>query len=181
MKFNLAFIMLLLPVCLFAQPATSPYAGEEQREIKALAPQEIAGYRAGAGMGFAKAAELNHYPGPKHVMELAEKLALTPEQNAAVKESYNRMRQSAVQLGEQIIELEKALNDAFAAGDALPDRIKSLVTSIAELKGQLRFVHLRAHLEMREVLNQKQIQQYDQLRGYGSNTGGGHSGHEHHH
>ena len=108
-------------------------------------------------------------------------LALTPEQNAAVKESYDRMRQSAVQLGEQIIDQEKALNDAFAAGNVLPERVKELVTSIAELKGKLRFVHLQAHLEMRELLSPKQIQQYDQLRGYGSHIDGGHSGHKHQH
>jgi len=52
------------------------YAGQETRKIKALSEDQIQGYLAGSGMGLAMAAELNHYPGPKHVLELAEKLQL---------------------------------------------------------------------------------------------------------
>lgn len=40
-------------------------------ELQALTPEEVEQYRAGAGMGYAKAAELNHFPGPMHVLELA--------------------------------------------------------------------------------------------------------------
>ena len=49
-----------------------PYAGLEVRSIKALPEQQIADLRAGRGMGLALAAELNGYPGPMHVLELAE-------------------------------------------------------------------------------------------------------------
>jgi len=38
----------------------------------ALSVEQIEQYRAGAGMGYAKAAELNRYPGPMHVLELAD-------------------------------------------------------------------------------------------------------------
>lgn len=58
---------------------TSPYAGEEAREIKALSPSDIDGLIAGRGMGYAMAAELNGYPGPAHVLELAEQLELTAD------------------------------------------------------------------------------------------------------
>jgi hypothetical protein len=58
----------------------SPYASQESREIKSLSPQEASDLLAGKGMGFAKAAELNGYPGPAHVLELAAQLQLTPEQ-----------------------------------------------------------------------------------------------------
>jgi hypothetical protein len=58
----------------------SPYRGEEVRNIKALSEQEIEAYLSGQGMGYAKAAELNSYPGPKHVLELARELGLTPAQ-----------------------------------------------------------------------------------------------------
>ena len=58
----------------------SPYVGQESREIKALSPQEISDYLSGKGMGLAKAAELNGYPGPAHVLELAAQLDLTPVQ-----------------------------------------------------------------------------------------------------
>jgi hypothetical protein len=61
-----------------AQP--QPYAGQHQREIKALSADEIKQYLAGAGMGYAKSAELNHYPGPGHALELADKLGLSDGQ-----------------------------------------------------------------------------------------------------
>jgi hypothetical protein len=54
----------------------SPYAGDETREIKALSPQEVSDLLAGKGMGFAKTAELNGFPGPAHVLELASQLQL---------------------------------------------------------------------------------------------------------
>lgn len=33
-----------------------------------------------SGMGFAKAAELNRYPGPSHALELAERIGITEAQ-----------------------------------------------------------------------------------------------------
>lgn len=44
--------------------SAEPYAGQQSRDIKALSDEEMKGYLTGAGMGFAKAAELNRYPGP---------------------------------------------------------------------------------------------------------------------
>ena len=49
----------------------SPYAGQQTRAIKALSPEDLAGLLNGEGRGMAKAAELNGYPGPVHVLELA--------------------------------------------------------------------------------------------------------------
>ena len=36
-------------------------------DIKALSSEEVEQYLSGAGMGYAKAAELNRHPGPIHV------------------------------------------------------------------------------------------------------------------
>src|SRR3954453_5821878 len=57
-----------------AAAQTGPYAGMESRPIKTLSTTEIADYLSGKGMGFARAAELNHYPGPAHVLALASEL-----------------------------------------------------------------------------------------------------------
>jgi hypothetical protein len=54
-----------------------PYAGLEGRSIKALSEQQVADLRAGRGMSLALAAELNGYPGPMHVLELADSLDLS--------------------------------------------------------------------------------------------------------
>ena len=55
----------------------SPYVSETSREIKALSAEDISGYLQGQGMGFAKAAELNGFPGPKHVLDLSDELELS--------------------------------------------------------------------------------------------------------
>lgn len=60
--------------------ARSAYAGQADRAIEALSPERVRGLLAGGWMGLAKAAELNGLPGPKHVLDLAEPLVLTPDQ-----------------------------------------------------------------------------------------------------
>jgi hypothetical protein len=57
----------------------APYAGMQERPIKALSDQQLADLRAGRGGGLALAAELNGYPGPVHILELADQLNLSPE------------------------------------------------------------------------------------------------------
>ena len=59
-----------------------PYAGLEKRTIKALSEQQLAYLRAGRGISLALAAELNGYPGPKHVLEHADALNLAANQRA---------------------------------------------------------------------------------------------------
>ena len=57
-----------------AAHSQSPYAGMQARPIKALSSEQIADLKAGRGMGLALTAELNGYPGPAHLLELADKL-----------------------------------------------------------------------------------------------------------
>src|SRR2546429_5560010 len=76
-----------------ASQTPSPYAGQEQRAIKALSEQEIGDLKEGRGIGLAKAAELNSYPGPLHVLELAVQLGLTDEQRERTQTLYNAMRE----------------------------------------------------------------------------------------
>jgi hypothetical protein len=60
--------------------APSPYAGQERRSIKALSDNEVRDLAEGRGMGLARAAELNSFPGPMHVLELANELGLSEAQ-----------------------------------------------------------------------------------------------------
>lgn len=149
-----------------SQSSTSPYVGEETHDVKSLSAQEIEGYLQGRGMGFARPAELNSYPGPMHVLELAERLELNAAQRQAAQASFNRMRSAAVRIGKAYVEAEINLNRAFARHTTAENQIRKLVAAAARLQGELRLVHLRAHLEMRRVLNDKQIKRYNELRGY---------------
>ncbi len=72
-----------------------PYAGQQTRQIKALSASQIKDLRAGAGMGYAKVAELNGFPGPKHVLELDDSLRLTENQRSETERIFTRMRKHA--------------------------------------------------------------------------------------
>src|SRR6478735_3606385 len=86
--------------------AQTPYAGLEARPLKALSEQQIAELGAGRGMGLALAAELNGYPGPSHVLELADRLELTTDQRASIKALFDSMKAEALSLGARVIEQE---------------------------------------------------------------------------
>ena len=78
----LIYALLLASGSAFAQ---TPYAGMQNRPIKALSEQQVADLNAGRGIGMALAAELNGYPGPSHTLELADKLELSADQRPALK------------------------------------------------------------------------------------------------
>ena len=144
------------------------HAGQQGHEIKALSDSEIAGYLEGRGMGLAKAAELNGYPGPDHVLELAKQLGLSPQQRAKVERLKHSMKQAA-RLGYWLVRDERRLDLLFAEGQANDENITPLVQRIGSLEAEIRLVHLRAHIEIRRILSADQIKKYEQARGSAEN------------
>jgi Spy/CpxP family protein refolding chaperone len=154
------------------EPAPSghvhPYAGQEARAVKALSDDEIQGYLAGAGMGFAKAAELNGYPGPMHSLENAAALSLTTAQREALEALMLSHKQEARQLGADVVRLEKELDALFASRAATPVAIDAKVAQIAAANGRVRASHLKTHLKTAELLSAEQVERYNAARGYGA-------------
>lgn len=151
------------------------------RDIKSLSADEIRDLLAGKGMGLAKVAELNGYPGPAHVLELRAELGLTPEQQAQTEALFATMEADAQALGRELVERERALDRLFAAREISPAVLSDALTHIGTLQGRLRNVHLRAHLDQTRILMPEQAARYNELRGYGNGSGGTHAGHGHHH
>lgn len=145
----------------------SPYAGEERRAIKALAPDQIEGLRAGRGMGFGRAAELNRYPGPMHVLELASELNLDEKQLEATRAIHARMKERAQSAGVRLVEAEGELDRLFREGSVTEVTLQNALEKIAGLQAEVRGAHLRAHVEQRAVLTPAQVDRYEELRGYG--------------
>jgi Spy/CpxP family protein refolding chaperone len=143
-----------------------PYAGLEARSIKALSEQQIADLRAGRGMGLALAAELNGYPGPMHVLELADSLGLSADQRARIRELFAAMKAEAVPIGEQLIAQEADLDKQFADKTMTPARLEASTNAIGATTGALRRAHLKYHLSTLDVLTADQAQRYGELRGY---------------
>ena len=147
--------------------ARSPYAGMEAREVKALDAKTVDDLRAGRGMGLALAAELNGYPGPMHVLELADRLRLSPDQRAKVQQLFARMKAEAVPLGQRLLDEERSLDRHFAERTINRDLLAALTRSIGETTGALRQAHLSYHLATIEALTPEQVRQYAVERGYG--------------
>jgi hypothetical protein len=169
-------IWLVVVTMVFAASASAqtPYSGMQTRLIKALSDQQIADLGAGRGMGLALAAELNGYPGPAHVLELADRLELSAEQKASVQQLFDAMKAEAVPLGTRLIEQEADLDKQFADRTMTPESLKVSTAAVAATQGELRETHLRYHLSTAAILNPSQMLKYAELRGYGS-------GHKHHH
>lgn len=146
----------------------SKYAGQEQREIKSLSPDDIDELRRGGGWGLAKAAELNGVPGPIHLLEMKDEIKLTDTQVTAITKLYEEMKAEAVELGEKYIVLEKELEGHFQQRSIDEATLRSSLDAIAEVRKELRYAHLAAHLKTPEILTPAQIEQYNNLRGYNS-------------
>ena len=177
------FIMGLVAasVALHAAAADQPYAGQQARAIKALSPDEIAGYLAGAGMRFARAAELNSYPGPMHALELADRLGLSAAQRAALDTLMQRHKAEARALGAELVERERELDALFAEQRATPAAVDAKLAEIGAAQARVRSSHLKTHLETAALLQPAQIARYDELRGYRGASAGAPDVHRHRH
>lgn len=156
-----------------------PYTGEETRAIKSLSKAEVDGLLSGKGLGYGKAAELNGYPGPAHVLELSEELSLSADQRRETEIIFAQMEAAAKELGGDLVKAERALDEAFRTKKIEESSLSKLVDDIGDIESRLRAVHLRAHLQQTEVLDDEQISGYMELRGY--NRAGHGSQHRHHH
>ena len=158
-------IFVLVPGLLLAADQ-SHYVGEELLSIKSLSAEEVESIKSGEGMGFAKLAELNHFPGPKHVLELADDLDLTPLQLAATEALFRQMQRNAVDIGEELLRAEADLDRDFERSAISPNSLESALIEIGRIRAQLRYVHLEAHLRQERLLTEEQISKYDEVRGY---------------
>ena len=184
MRAAIALCALAAPAFAQTAPETGPYAGQEERDIAALSAQDVAQIEAGAGWGLAKSAELNGWPGPAHILELADDLALEDGQRAAVQAIWDAMNADARAIGAELIAAEAALDAAFEARAVNAETLPVLVAAAEDARGRLRARHLSAHLEAAPLLSRHQRMTYDRLRGYaaegeghGAGQGAGHGGH----
>jgi hypothetical protein len=173
-KLALAFPIVMLGFAAQASDTqhshVSKYAGQEKQAIKSLSPDDIAELRRGGGWGLAKAAELNGVPGPAHLLEMKDEVPLADEQVSTITKIYEGMKAQAIKQGERLISLEWELESHFQNRTITDAILRSSLEAIAEVRKELRYVHLATHLQMPEILSPDQIEKYNALRGY-SNAG----------
>ena len=162
----LFYALLLLPVIALAQHQS--YAGQQDREIKALSPDEVKQYLSGAGMGYARPAEMNRFPGPMHVLELADRLELTQEQRVRTRALMDAHKAEARAIGAKRVESERVIEALFRAGKVDEAALARGVREAAALEGEYRLSHLETHRRLRTLLTEAQVAHYMHLRGYGT-------------
>jgi Spy/CpxP family protein refolding chaperone len=159
-----------------ASPVHSPYAAHPGAAATGLLPEEVDGLVNGKGMALALAAEVNGYPGPRHVLDAADagQLVLQPEQRAAVERLNAQMLAGAKAKGQEILEAEAHLAQRFRHGHIDEASLRETLNRIGQLRIELRFIHLRTHLTTRALLTPDQIARYNAARGYDGAGGGPH-------
>ena len=110
--------------------------------------------------------ELNGVPGPIHLLEMKDEIDLNESQRSAIGAIYRRMKSKAILHGERLIDLERRLESGFRDRTITDALLRASLSAIAETKKELRYVHLAAHIETLKVLSEKQIRNYNALRGY---------------
>ena len=76
------------------------------------------------------------------------------------------MHTNAQALGKQLLAREDELDALFREQHADADKVRQLTAEIANLQGQLRALHLTAHIGERALLSAEQVTKYDTLRAY---------------
>ncbi|MFH0990452.1 MAG: hypothetical protein V1799_10605 [bacterium] len=109
-------------------------------------------------------AEANGLPGPREVLRLQDKLALTRDQIKKAEALEKVTSSSARAKGEEIILEEESLFNMFEAGSVSEKNLRSKLERCAKLRADMQFVHLQSHLRMKQVLTPEQLQKYKTLK-----------------
>jgi len=146
--------------------ARSPYVSQLDSPVRGLSSEEVDNLLNGKGAGYARMAELNSYPGLRHVLDLSSELNLSARQTKEIEVAFKQMQSQAQSLGKTIVSKERELSDAFASGKITNTKLEKQTSELGQLYGELRKTHLQAHLNINPLLSAEQIKKYNQLRGY---------------
>ena len=141
--------------------ATTPGAGHDAEACERDFQQVVAD---GRGFGMAFVADRQGYPGPLHVMELADRLALTEDQKTRVRALLTAMFAESRPKGAALIAAELRLTELFASGRPDGASVRAAVADVERLRAKLRVLHLTTHLETRDVLTPEQRRLYHAAR-----------------
>lgn len=118
----------------------------------------------GRGFGLAFAADQNGYPGPLHVLELKDRLALTPAQETRMRALFDTMLADARSGATRLAAAEDRLRRVFADRAADPAAVRTAVADAERARADVRLVHLLTHVQAHDVLTETQRRTYHDLR-----------------
>ena len=144
--------------------------GGAHRRVDAYQKEFDAVVADGRGFGLAFAADQHGYPGPLHVLELRDRLQLTPAQETRMRALFEAMLAQARPRAARLAAAEARLRRLFAEGGADEAAVRAAVADTEAARAELRLAHLRAHLQARDVLTETQRRMYHHLRWGEPNT-----------
>jgi Spy/CpxP family protein refolding chaperone len=141
--------------------ATTPAGGHDAEACEREFQQVVAD---GRGFGMAFVADRQGYPGPLHVLDLADRLALTEDQQTRVRALMTAMFAESRPKGAALLAAERRLTDLFASGRPDSASVRAAVAEVERLRAELRVLHLTKHLETRDILTPEQRRLYHAAR-----------------
>ena len=118
----------------------------------------------GRGFGMAFVADQHGYPGPLHVLELKDRLKLTPEQEAKAQALLTGMFAESRPKSAQLLDAERKLRKLFADGVADEASVRTAVAEVERARSDVRVVHMLFHLKTRDLLTDEQRRVYHAAR-----------------
>jgi len=118
----------------------------------------------GRGFGVAFVADQQGYPGPLHVLELKDRLKLTPTQETQVQALLTAMFAESRPKSAQLLDAERKLRKLFADGMADEASVRSAIAEVERVRSEVRMVHLLFHLKTRDLLTGDQRRVYQKVR-----------------
>jgi Spy/CpxP family protein refolding chaperone len=163
-----AWLVVLVPVVAAAQHAghqhTPGAPSEGHLKAQACLDEFDAVVRDGRGFGMAFAADQQGYPGPMHVLELKERLVLSPDQETRVRALMDAMFAESRPKGVRLLDAEARLRALFASGRADESAVRAATAEVERARADLRLVHLLTHLKTRALLTDAQRRLYHEAR-----------------
>lgn len=118
----------------------------------------------GRGFGMAFVADQQGYPGPLHVLELKDRLKLTPEQETKAQALLTAMFTESRPKSAQLLDAERRLRTLFVDGKADEAGVRSAVAEVERARSEVRVVHMLFHLKTRDLLSDDQRRVYHEAR-----------------
>jgi hypothetical protein len=95
---------------------------------------------------------------------LQDSLRLSAEQKRAIELIVDHMKAEAVTTGNLIVQKEQELEALFRSRRATEKEVRTRSRDIGTLRGELRAIHLRAHIKTQAILTADQIKKYNAIR-----------------
>jgi len=118
----------------------------------------------GRGFGMAFVADQQGYPGPLHVLELKDRLKLTPEQETKAQVLLTAMFAGSRPKSAQLLDAERRLRKLFADGKADEAGVKTAIAEVERARSEVRMTHMLFHLKTRDLLSDEQRRLYHETR-----------------